>query len=253
MKDDCGDFSLEQGLHEHRLNNGSKVGDILLQSLQESQIEEAADMAAIAFMTSPGYHYIFEGLNDLKRHAALKWLFAKNISLRLPSARCAYAWDGTQKKEMVCFFMLQPPDVGEISLWTMVVSGILTMPFLFGLQSFLRVLEVKNHHDELDRLAKSTHGLTGQYCALERMVVHPDWQGKGVGSRCLAQGIQEVASRQQGVILSTQEERNVTFYSRMGFKEVHREEDHPFRPKESSIHVFNAVMVIKAGAESSTY
>ena len=28
-------------------------------------------MAAMAFMTSPGYHYIFEGLNDSERHAAL--------------------------------------------------------------------------------------------------------------------------------------------------------------------------------------
>jgi GNAT superfamily N-acetyltransferase len=130
----------------------------------------------------------------------------------------------------------------------MLVNGILTMPFLFGLQPFLRLLEVKNHHDKLDRLAQSTHRLTGDYCALERMVVHPNWQGKGVGSRCLAQGLQEAASRQQGVILFTQEERNVTFYSRIGFREVHREKDHPFRPADSTTPVFNAVMVIEAAA-----
>jgi GNAT superfamily N-acetyltransferase len=227
-------------------------GDYLLRPLQESEIEEAADMTALAFMISPGYHYIFEGLNDSERHTALKWLFSRNISLRLPWARCACAWDDSQKKEvMVCFFMLQPPDAGEISVWAMLMNGILIMPFLFGLKSFRRLLEVKNHHDEIDRLAQSTHGLTGQYCTLERMVVHPKWQGKGVGSRCLAQGLKEAALRQQGVILFTQEARNVTFYSRLGFIEVHREEDHPFRPTNSTTPVFNAVMVNTSMSSSS--
>ena len=79
-------------------------------------------MAALAFMTSQGYHYIFDELHDSERYIALKWLFSKNISLRLPSARCACVWDSSQKKQvMVCFFMLQPPNINtdKISVWSM--------------------------------------------------------------------------------------------------------------------------------------
>ena len=80
------------------------------------------------------------------------------------------------------------------------------------------------------------------------MVVKPGWQGKGIGSQCLKQGLEEAARRNQGVLLSTQEERNVTFYSRVGFEEVFRD-DHPFHPIEST-GVFNAVMIMYNDADT---
>ena len=125
--------------------------ECVLRPLAECEITEAAELAAAAFMTSPGYAYIFEGLDEKQRRAGLTWLFGRNIALQLPSARCAFTSKGeTEKEEMVCFFMLQQPHC-QISTWAMLTSGILAMPFLFGLQPFLRLLEVKDHHDLLDK------------------------------------------------------------------------------------------------------
>lgn len=215
----------------------------LLRPLAECEITEAAELAAAAFMTSPGYAYIFEGLDEKQRQAGLKWLFERNIALQLPSARCAFA-NEAKKKEMVCFFMMQQPHC-QIAVWAMLTNGILAMPFLFGLQPFLRLLEVKNHHDVLDK----AHGGTA-LVHLERMVVKPGWQGKGVGSQCLRQGLQECTDREQGVMLTTQEEKNVNFYSRLGFKEVHRDEDHPFKPTSSTALVYNVIMIYPYEASS---
>ena len=89
------------------------------------------------------------------------------------------------------------------------LNGILLMPFLFGLQSFLQLL-MKFHH-ELDRLAKSTHGLTGQYCASERMVVHP--KGEVWALVAWHKDSWRLHHGSKGSFYSLREERNVTFYS----------------------------------------
>ena len=173
-----------------------------LQELPYEKIDEAAALAADAFIRSPGYCYIFEGLSVAQRRRALKWLFVKNFTVRHGSgvARCAFAEGG----EMACFFMIQTPESGEVGAWTMLRHGILDAVPRFGLRPFFRLLEVKGYHERLERafvadqrkqqeaFLKSLGNteLPGffddeHWCSVERMVVHPDWQGRGVGSQCL--------------------------------------------------------------------
>jgi len=193
-----------------------------LETLQAGCIEEAASLAAAALVNSPPYEYVFEALDESARLKALTWLFEVNIRLRLDSgaARCAYAQQAGGRAEMVCFFMMLPPNSGEIDTWAMVANGILSFPFRFGFQAFWRLLEVKARHDHLDRNFLEARSSNCPFCRLERMVVHPSWQGKGTGSRLLGNAIAEAASQGYGVKLSTQEARNVTFYSRLGFTVV---------------------------------
>ena len=77
----------------------------ILQHLEEQDVDEAADLAAAAFLNSPGYGYIFEYLVEEQRHAALKWLFAKNIALSLSSARCAFAKVGICTCAYTCIYV----------------------------------------------------------------------------------------------------------------------------------------------------
>jgi GNAT superfamily N-acetyltransferase len=197
-----------------------------LETLQAGGVEEAAGLAAAALVHSPAYAYIFEALDESARLKALTWLFEVNIRLRLDSgaARCAYAQRAGGRAEMVCFFMMLPPNSEEIGTWAMVANGILSFPFRFGFQAFWRLLEVKARHDRLDRtFLEARSNPLGTFCRLERMAVHPSWQGKGVGSRILGDAIAEAASQGYGVKLSTQEPRNVTFYSRLGFTLVEQQ------------------------------
>jgi GNAT superfamily N-acetyltransferase len=193
-----------------------------LETLQAGCVEEAAGLAAAAFVNSPAYAYIFEALDESARLKALTWLFEVNIRLRLDSgaARCAYAQQAGGRAEMVCFFMMLPPNSEEIGTWAMVANGILGFPFRFGFQAFWRLLEVKARHDHLEHTFLEARSSNRPFCRLERMVVHPSWQGKGVGSRILGNAIAEATSKGYGVKLSTQEALNVTFYSRLGFAVV---------------------------------
>ena len=68
--------------------------------------------------------------------------------------------------------------------------------------------------------------LTAKGCLLERMVVVPALQGKGVGSKCLKEALDAVAGRGQGVLLATQEARNVRFYEGLGFETIHETDFH---------------------------
>ena len=127
-----------------------------LEPLRHDAVEEAARLAAAAFVDSPAYSYITESLGDEQsRLEALAWLFRPNIRLRLDSdpgaARCAYAMTTAGRKDMVCFFMILPPDSKEIGALAMVANGILRFPFRFGFRAFARLLEVKARHDRLDR------------------------------------------------------------------------------------------------------
>jgi GNAT superfamily N-acetyltransferase len=52
---------------------------------------------------------------------------------------------------------------------------------------------------------------------VQRMVVAPRCQGRGLGSACLSAALRRRVPTGGLVSLSTNEERNVTFYRRLGF------------------------------------
>ena len=86
------------------------AGELL--RLHAHQVDEAAALAASALLQTPAWTYIFEGLNEGERLAAMTWFMAKNFRLRLDqgSARCAFAeGEDGGGGGMVCIFAFQPP------------------------------------------------------------------------------------------------------------------------------------------------
>merc|ERR1712038_944166 len=182
------------------------------------------------------YCFIFDGLEDESRHEALRWLFVKNLTIQLKNdvvAKCVYVRKPDMKPKMVCFFMLVTPDVEDISTWKMIKNGMFLFPLKFGLRACQNLLKVKDYIDGLtnDYIASKQrkaaaaavkYKSSGQYCILERMVVHPSFQSKGIGSHYLKKAL--LAGDVQFYILQTQEKQNVTFYSRLGFEVVNKDE-----------------------------
>jgi GNAT superfamily N-acetyltransferase len=204
-----------------------------LQPLPAACVRDAAELAAAAFVDSPIYVYIFEMMNASERRGALAWLFERNIRLRMPlgSAKCAFSSDSS----MACFFMLEPPDSPEISALTLLQNGILQFPFRFGFRAFFRLLSVKAYYERRERELLGAQ--RSRLCSLERMVVRPGVQGRGVGSSCLSIAIERAAATGLGVFLATQLPKNVAFYRRLGF-EVIAEESSAFAP-----HISNWFMI----------
>ena len=194
--------------------------------LPETRLKEASTLTSAAFVDSPSYRHIFEGLTKCERLAALEWLFERNFELRKDMARAAFDAD----RRLICSFLLEPPDAPEISLWQMIRSGLLMLPVRFGRRPFLRLLSVKEYYDGCFREVFRDGALDrSRYCTLERMVVSPACQGRGVGSACLGAALQECDDRGLGVVLTTQEPRNARFYGKLGF-EVLAEQPATFSP-----------------------
>jgi GNAT superfamily N-acetyltransferase len=195
---------------------------IVLHSLPYSRRRDAAILAARAFCDSPAYVYILRGDRGF-RLEALVWLFERNISLvqdiskTSDPTRCLLSTSG----RVLSFFWLMP-IASSVSLWSKVQAGLLWFPFLFGWKPFMRLLNLGYNFD------KATCSLAQKFITsdidrqsalvLERMVVEPSLHGRGLGSACLNSALAQSAA---AVILSTQLQRNVEFYTRLGFEVIH--------------------------------
>lgn len=211
-------------------------GDLKLCTLPPESLCEAAELAAAAFHDSPIYVAICgdakttssattddedDGADhhphSLLRRRFLRWLFERNFRLRLGTSANRAIFDDHGK--LLAFFMFVAPDIADVGLWDMLRVGMLMAPFKFGIGVVKRLLSIKDDYELFEREVMDAHGNEPMF-RLERMVVHPDVQGKGLGSRALKQALGEADAARLPVLLSTQEERNVRFYGRLGFEVV---------------------------------
>ena len=152
----------------------------------------------------------------------MPWLFERNFWLRLgsESAYCVFDDD-----ELVMFFMLEMPDLPRLTLWEMLRAGLGAGYFIHGVGSMRRLLATKTWFETREREVLGERA--GTVARLERVTVLPDRQGRGIGSAALCVALQRTDKLGLAVFLCTQEERNVRFYSRLGF-EVIADERCPF-------------------------
>jgi len=179
------------------------------QVLPVTAIDQAAKVTADAFLNSPTYVYIFRGDKEYRR-GALEWLFQRNMILVQNLCPSAFRGMLNREGEVVACFLWTPSRYTNLSTWDLLKAGLWQMPFLFGPSTVARLLKVIDCFDEYEKKFLSEHD---EYIMLERMVVRPDYQGQGLGTRCLKTVIAETSKRIQ---LATQETRNVSFYKRLG-------------------------------------
>lgn len=204
------------------------MADARAAPLPAGRLREAAAVAAAAFVDSPPYVRLCGG-DPAARVRFLAWFMERNFWLRL-GTRCNRAFF-TDAGELSAFFMFVTPDVPDVGLVGMLRAGLLMGPLLFGLGVLLRLLGLKAEAEveiaALTELVKARLGPAARPCQLERMCVVPAAQGRGVGSRCLQTALDEADEHGWAVALTTQEERNVTFYRRLGFEVVRTTERAP--------------------------
>ena len=195
--------------------------DVVLSALPPESIREAAALAAAAFDQSPPYLWLCRGKSNAFRQRFLRWIFERNFRLRVGARTNRAVFDGDGK--LVAFCMFVTPEVPDVSLADMIRAGLLGAPFLFGPAVVKRLLAMKAEYEQVEHGIMEAHGNVPM-CRLERMVVRPDAQGRGIGRRALQQALVEADEANLPVLLSTQEERNVRFYRRLGFEVVRTDE-----------------------------
>eukprot|EP00600_Ochromonadales_sp_CCMP1393_P008964 CAMPEP_0174962572 /NCGR_PEP_ID=MMETSP0004_2-20121128/4854_1 /TAXON_ID=420556 /ORGANISM="Ochromonas sp., Strain CCMP1393" /LENGTH=209 /DNA_ID=CAMNT_0016211111 /DNA_START=119 /DNA_END=748 /DNA_ORIENTATION=+ len=165
------------------------------------------------------YVEIFRG-DETSRAEPMEFLFKRNLYLveqKCPSSLHYHFSD--EDKVLECFFMLVPSFGAHFTLYEKVVTGgVLEFACHYGWSMLRRLLKASDYFDAMeDEIMKGR----GPYFSLQRMVVDPDRQGGGLGSKCLGAALMKDAdAKQWPVVLGTQDSRNLIFYGRLGFKVV---------------------------------
>jgi hypothetical protein len=177
----------------------------------EDDNSRAAKMITQSFMHTTSYVNVFRG-DENSRREPMEFLFRRNLYMirqRSPeSIHCMASADG----EVQCFFMLVPSFTAHFSLYEKVfLGGILEFGVRYGFDTLSRLIRLSDFCDAVEEELMKDR----KYYSLQRMVVAPQLQGKGLGSKCLGEGLKEADRAQLPVVLSTQDARNLIYYGRL--------------------------------------
>lgn len=211
-----------------------------LRRLDSSYIPECANVMAQAFSTSPPYMYIFQGTQEY-RVQALEWLFVKNLDLMMKKCpeSVLRGFVDSDGKVLACL-LWTPSEYAALSMWEMLQAGLWQVPFRFGVATLKRLVGVLDDMEAAKKSDAMSSSAKKNYFKLERMVVHPEFQGKGIGSKALQEVLKEDSSSGVDSHLDTQEERNVRFYQRLGW-EVCRDQDYCENDPEYKFHSWHMI------------
>lgn len=190
--------------------------------VRKEDILLASTLCARSFLHSPLYYSIFRGTDEW-RLEQLTWFFNLNINMIYElEPSCLYGtydYTNQNKPKLISFYLFCHSNSIHPSLWDKLKAGLLLIPFRCGYNVFTRLLTTSNH---FDAIFPSLHG-NREHFELQRMVVDPDYQGKGIGSKSLSQGIKKADELGLPIFLTTQLEINTKFYKKLGFVVVREE------------------------------
>ena len=148
------------------------------------------------------------------------------------------------------------------------MAGMWQIPFRFGWSTFRRLLSLLNDmegtmgkipHEDNDN-TNSNNNANKEYIMLQRMVVVPQLQGQGVGSRALRSILSSESSNPTAggssrsttsawprIYLDTQEESNVRFYEKLGWAVTSSRDFFP----EDVDYKFHSWQMVHSGGNTS--
>ena len=205
--------------------DSAPMNDVLV-ALPKSRIMEAAAVAAAAFAEDENGSWRaiagFDASLDYV-HRLLRFIFEKNFLMR-DGANSSWNRAVFHQGCLVCCFQFLTPGAKPIGLLDMIISGLPTLALRFGQGPIRRLLSIKHQYEADLRAACAEHHLD-KFCLLERMVVKPEVQGSGIGTRALLSALHEADAIQTPTLLNASSDRSRNFYKSLGF-EVLRETRH---------------------------
>ena len=186
--------------------------DTEMNRLGTNDIEWATNLLVEVFRDEPPFPDLFRGPRREKQ---------VNYFIR---CTCAYALlygEGyaTPERDGVALWLL--PGKTKMTLGRMYRAGMLSAPLRMGLSAFGRFKGFTQHTDELH-----TKSAPMPHYYLFMLGICPAAQGKGVGGMLLADMLGRADREGIPAYLETQNEQNVGFYQKFGFK-VAAEEPFP--------------------------
>ena len=198
-----------------------------------ADVAELGRLYAAAFAENPAYDEIFE-LSGPQKQAALCWLFEKRVQVFLYSnLPVLIAQSTVNDNTQIVGACAIVPKKQKPSMWALLRNGILLWPFKWGFASLRRAL--------------TWEGKIGSVGEAEIVMVSvkPEFHGRGIGSQIVRKMLADVQEQIGDISLHTQSERNVVFYSRLGFETVSKQE---MGNSARGRGYFNWTMILPKGA-----
>jgi ribosomal protein S18 acetylase RimI-like enzyme len=152
--------------------------------LPPDKILTAASLTAKAFLNSPSYMHLFP--DESTREQYLIHLFRCNFWLLQKkdkkTIRTLIDESGVMK---CCFILASGGEQSQYSTWDKVRAGIFWFAIKVGYATTQRLLFMSDYFDEKEREVAKKFAKNQPFLSLQRMGVHPDFQGQGIGTKML--------------------------------------------------------------------
>lgn len=184
--------------------------------LSPGLIPAAGKLLAQAFFDNPAHVYIFPDAST--RAAGLEWLLAGNLRSQPDLSRSFCIVRGHDVVAMGFWTRSDKPQAGNFDKLR---AGVWAAPFRLGVGETRRAFEALHGIERHRTLVVGKQS----FWYLNNMAVAEEFRGTGLGSRLLTEQVARIAAEKPGQLLalSTQRERNVGFYERLGFEVAHEE------------------------------
>ncbi len=191
----------------------------LIEKIQQSEIDEVAEILTDAFETNPAYSIIFKKEGQLR--SGLFWLFSASLLINNDKEPLTNVIREKDTGKITGTFTLIPPQgVKKGFSVYLKTGGVPDFISRFGINPLIRMLSLDSCNKE--SLAKSMK--VSEYYYLSMVAIREEYRGMGgTGSFAIKQTVQELTASKPAcnlMGLTTQLPENVTFYSRLGFEKL---------------------------------
>ncbi len=176
--------------------------------LDPRQKKKAVDVIVAAFFDYPMFDFYFPDRSTRKH--VMTWYLGKVLN-------CALRYgDVHTNPEVSGVIFTLPPEHTKLSQWEYIQNGFLFAPLVLGRRDFARSQKcetfVAEEHEKImqDRPHYYLWGL----------VVDPAHKQQGIGTALLLPFLAKADQQKMPVYLETHDEKNVTYYQRVGFELV---------------------------------
>jgi predicted GNAT family N-acyltransferase len=193
------------------------MNNILVDKIQNTDIENVANILTEAFETNPAYALIFK--NEDLRKDGLFWVFKTSLILNNRKQLLTRVIREKNTGKIIGTFTLIPPKGVKNNIFIYSKIGLLHFISKYGIKPLIRMLSLDNCNKS--SLANSIKA--SEYYYLSMVVIQKEYRGTGIGSYVITQAIKELASSNpicNLMGLTTQLPENVIFYSRLGFEKL---------------------------------
>ena len=186
--------------------------NINIEKIERDEFKEASGMLGKAFATQPSSFAIYKGVTDIELLSKRMALIFEAL-LKSPSGRVFVAkYDGkiTGAMRIVEWPQCQLSTAQRLRMLPLLVrSG-------GGFPSLRRSMEFRGAWAKNDPKKPHYH--------LDPLGIHPDLQGKGIGSKMMEYYCNIVDSKKMDAYHETDRTENVGFYEKFGFEVIKEEE-----------------------------